>query len=199
MTWLWTISRDASSAASTDKVPTRSRYRPKFLEQEFDTIISGTRLGEVSNDERVVVEAGRKSLVRHIDKRHKLPLDDDIGDCSPLVFARIESGGIVATGVQEHEITGRNLAERIQHLVNQNNVVASVVVGIRLEVQASAAEQWNVIRPGRITDPHVASGRARRIRLAATRRLPEPPGAWIVDIRFGVCRISECQLPASRH
>jgi hypothetical protein len=92
---------------------------------------------EVSNYECVVVKTGCKSLVRHVNERHKSPLDNDVGDRAPFILARIKPRGVVATGMQEDEIARRHLAKRVQHLIDQYRVTVGVVVRIRLKFQAS--------------------------------------------------------------
>ncbi len=67
-------------------MPTRSRYRPKFFEQELVTIISGTTTGQVPDGKRIGGEAVGESLVGHVDKRHQLTFDDHVGDRAPFVF-----------------------------------------------------------------------------------------------------------------
>ena len=60
--------------------------------------------------------------------------------------------------MQQHEIAGIGLAQRIEHRIDPDHVFLRVVIGVRDELEPGAAQQGNMIGPGRIRHPHLRIG-----------------------------------------
>ena len=59
----------------------------------------------------------------------------------------------MAACMQQHEVPCRYTAQRVQHLVDVDDVLVGIVVRVRFQIQARAPEKRYVIRPGRLTRP----------------------------------------------
>jgi hypothetical protein len=80
--------------------------------------VLGKRLGqqdvvavveELADGERVLVRApGGETLVRHVEKRHQVPLLDDLRQLGPLLGLRVDAGRVVGAGVQQDDRLLRN-------------------------------------------------------------------------------------------
>ena len=102
----------------------------------------------------VVIEARREPLVCHVDKWHKLSLQQNIAYRPPLLSGRIDSRRIVTAGMKQHEVTLRRRPQCLQHGVDVDDVPVHVVIRVLLELQPGTAKQGHVIGPGGCTDPY---------------------------------------------
>ncbi len=109
--------------------------------------------GKLANDKRIGVQVGRKTLVGDIDERQQPPLDQNVGNGSPLRLFRIDPGRVVTAGMEQHDVTLGDATQRLQHPVEVQCFLFRVIVRVRLQVEAGAAEQGDVIRPRRIAGP----------------------------------------------
>ena len=87
-------------------------------------------LCQVANCERVLVEAARESLVRHVNERQQFPLDDDFRNRAPVFIGRIEPRRIVAASVKQNGFTLWDRTQRSEHRINTDNMLFDVVVRI---------------------------------------------------------------------
>jgi len=107
-----------------------------------------------------MLEALGKALVGEIDEGHQAALDDDVPDFAPLLARQVGTCGVVAAGVQQQHGAGRQRSHVIPHALEIHAPAPRVVVRIRLEREARAAEQRLMVRPGRVA--HVDDGPGSR-------------------------------------
>jgi hypothetical protein len=75
-----------------------------------------------------------------------------LGDLFPFGRRQVGTGRVVTAAVQQHDVAGRDAAERVEHALELEPVCRSVVVRVALQCEPGAAEQRFVIRPGRRAD-----------------------------------------------
>ena len=88
----------------------------------------------MANNKRVITETAREPLICHVDKRHEIAFDNDIGNRQPFILGRVHTRRVVTAGMQQDEIASRHLGQRIQHLVYLDRVRVRVVIRIRFKL-----------------------------------------------------------------
>lgn len=75
-----------------------------------------------------------------------------------MIPIEIRPGGVVATAVQQHEITGTHAGQRTHHRVKIDCAPCTIVVGILEQLQPGSTDQRDMIGPGRGADPDPGFG-----------------------------------------
>ena len=121
----------------------------------------------------VFVEAVAEALVGEVHERQQLAFLDHGQHLLPLVLGQIEAGRVVTAGVQQHDVTFRNLLERAEHAVEIEPVVG-IDIGILFDVQPGRTEHAEMVRPGRVGQPDRL---ARQVGLDEVRSQTQRAGA----------------------
>ncbi len=157
--------------------PTRSRYRPRFLECETAIMASGTASITRRNPAASAVEVRAESLIGQIDERQQTLARKQLRERAPLLKRQVGAAWVVTGRVHEHDITGARLLQPIEHRFEEQPVSGGVVVGIALELQSAAAEERRVIAPGRIAQIHHRGGRDGADEFGADAQRTASPGS----------------------
>ena len=91
----------------------------------------------------------------------------------PLFGRRSETGGCVATAVQQHEVPFGGRLEGREHRVEAKRFRIVVVIGVGLRRDAGGLEDSRMVWPGRLAQP---GGRRRRVRARRVRPWPAQDG-----------------------
>ena len=182
-TWLCTASARDSFSLTVMSAPTRSRYRPRFLECETAISASGQRFGHETKSRDVRVEVRSESLVGQIEERHEALACEQLRERAPLLDRQVGARGVVAGRVQQHDVARARALQPSSIAFEEQPVRGRVVVGIALELQAATAKERRVVAPGRIAQMTTAVGATARISSAPTRSAPQPPGVCAVRVR----------------
>ena len=111
-TWLCTVSAAALSLATTVSAPTRSQYRPKFFENELQTISSAPGRQNASKPAASSSMPSAKPLVGEVEQRQEAAAVDRVGQLLPLLGRRVDAGRVVAAAVEQDDVAGRHLLDR---------------------------------------------------------------------------------------
>ena len=103
---------------------------------------------------RVALEVVAEPLVGEVDERQQAAPRDDVGDGGPLRDGQVLAGRVVAAGMQHDDGARGQGLEVGGHAVELDRVLRGGVVGIALDLEPRAAEQRDVVRPGRVADVH---------------------------------------------
>ncbi len=169
--------------------------QPEVLGARVGNDHLGHASGEFANQECVSIQVRRETLVGNVDEGQQFALDDNVGNGSPLRLVRVDPGRVVTACMEEDDVAFRYIAQCVQHPAEVQRFALLVVVRVGLQFQARAAQQGDVICPGRAAYPDCrirsrpqddACSHTQRSR--AARRL---------EHRYAiVCnRAGECQIP----
>jgi acyl CoA:acetate/3-ketoacid CoA transferase len=102
----------------------------------------------------------KAKVVGDVEVRNQAARLDDRDQLGPLRGVQVHSGGVVATGVHEHDAAFGNGAaalalEGLQHACEVQCARGSVVIRVGVDGKARAFKHGAVVVPGRVADPHI--------------------------------------------
>ena len=100
-------------------------------------------------------------MVRQVQKRNQLAAKQQIGHCLPLRGIQVRAGGVMAAGMNQHDITLGGPLEALQHGLEKQFMSGSRVVRIPLEFEPAASQQGSMVPPGRVAQIYGSFGRGR--------------------------------------
>lgn len=105
-------------------------------------------LNEVAGSEsiNVSVTAG-EALVGHVEESKVTLLLHDIADLAPLVLGRVNTGGVVSTGVQQDDAAVRSSLDVLDQTLEVQTDGVLVVVAVLLDLEAGVLEDGAVVGP----------------------------------------------------
>lgn len=108
---------------------------------------------EVSDGERVFVGVPTgEALVGHIEEGVMVLLLDHVADLLPLLHGRIDPGGVVGTGMQKDNTSGRSRFEVGDHAIKVETYRVFVVIPVLDHVESGVLEDGIVVCPTRRWD-----------------------------------------------
>lgn len=118
----------------------RKRLRNAQLEALGDKVLDGPRVA------REV--ARREALVRAVEEGEVVALAHGGGDLLPLVLGRVYAGGVVGTGVQQHDGAARGGADGGEHAIDVEALGVLGEVWVVCGLEADVGEDLLVVGPG---------------------------------------------------
>ena len=161
-TWLCTASARDSFSLTVMRAPTRSRYRPRFFENDTAMSASGSALGDrAERRPHPPSRVGAESLVGQVEKRGEPPAQQQLRRAPATdSWPRSAPVGLWQQACTSTTSPGAARSSRSSIASKRSSRAPGIVVGIALELESRAAEQRDVVAPGRIA--HVHRGRRRR-------------------------------------
>lgn len=112
--------------------------------------------GEVPDWEGISDEISTsKSLVGRIEVGEQLLFLHNLSNLLPLIAGGINSGWVVGTYVQQHDIAGLCLVESVNKLANQSLVGFGIVVGVFAELEARSSDDVVVVGPSGVRNQNL--------------------------------------------
>lgn len=95
---------------------------------------------------------GGVSLIGRVKEREKLLLLENLSQLDPLFSSGINSGGVVGTGVKNHNGAGGSLVKAVFHSLKVKSFGFREEIGVFRGLQTSIFDDIQMVRPGRVRD-----------------------------------------------
>ena len=102
----------------------------------------------------VFLDASLKAEIGHVDHGCKSAFCCQVGDGLPLPGFGTDTTGVVATGMEHHNVARTPLAQGIHHGIEPECTVVAVEVGVRFRFQAGSRADRVVVGPGGVAEPY---------------------------------------------
>src|SRR5690606_12822139 len=96
-----------------------------------------------------------KALIGDVKERHQVALLDNLGDFAPLLKRGVNTGGIMAAGVQQNNSLPWQRVQAGQHALKIKSVGGGVVVGISVNLKPGTLEQGTMVFPAGVANDNV--------------------------------------------
>ena len=73
----------------------------------------------------------------------------------PLRTGQVNTAWVVAAGMQQHDITGRNLLQTLLHAGKINGLGGRIIICVFSELETGRGKDATMVSPGRFRQPHL--------------------------------------------
>ena len=147
------IRADDAQRAAALAVETHA-LRKRIGNEERDT-----RRGKRPHGVGIGLDAVAEALVGQVEVGDQPALAQQRDQDVPLATAEVDTGRVVAAGMEQHGAFGRQTRERVQHAVEVQTAGRGIEVRVGVDRQPGALEHRAVVVPGRVADPDRAAGK----------------------------------------
>src|SRR4051794_1866248 len=101
----------------------------------------------------ILLDAITEALIGDVQKRDQFQAPNSLDDLAPLLRGEIDSGGVMATRMQDDDRARRQMTKRLHHCAEVEAPRGRIVVWISVDLEAGVLEQRAMILPARLADP----------------------------------------------